>query len=154
MRHRLTALLILALVGAAACGRGAGSTVPSATTAAPPAPAAVAATPAPRCHKVPLTTVRLIASHGNPKTRFAAGSAAAVRVGSGYAVSLVALAGGSQRMGTWVVDRLRAPESVTSGNVQALRITNWPLDTLGGPLVRQSQICAARNLRGAGPLAP
>jgi hypothetical protein len=146
--------MILALVGAAACGGSPGSTGSSSTTAAPPATAAVASAPVPSCHKVPLTTIRLIASHGNPKTRFAAGSAAAVRVGSGYAVSLVAIAGGSQRMGTWVVDRLRAPESVTSGNLQALRITNWPLDSLGGPLVRRSQVCAARNLRGAGPLAP
>jgi hypothetical protein len=41
-----------------------------------------------------------------------------------------------------------------SGNVDALRITNWPLDTLGAEPLRQSQLCSTRALRGPGPVAP
>jgi len=158
VRHRFTALTIVALVGAAGCGGAGGdagsATSRPATTAAQATTAAVAPAPAPRCHTVPRTTVRLIASHANAKTRFNVGAAAAIHVRSGYAVSLVALAGGSQRMGTWLVDKLRAPQTVTSGNVQALRVTNWPLDSLEAGVLRQSQVCAARKLRGVGPLAP
>ena len=151
--------MILALVGAAGCGGagdGASSTARPATTAALTTTTAAAASAAPalRCRTVPRTTVRLIASHGNRKTHFQAGAAAAVHVGSGYAVSLPAFAGGSRRMATWFVDDLRAPSTVTSGNVEALQITNWPLDTLGAEPVRQSQICATQALRGPGPLAP
>jgi hypothetical protein len=91
--------------------------------------------------------VRLIASHANARTRFDAGAAAAVDAGSGYAVSVLAIAGGAPRMATWFVDTLRAPETVTSGNVQALRITNWPLESLAAEPARQSRICAAKNLR-------
>jgi hypothetical protein len=157
VRHRFTALTIVALLGAAGCGGassndGASSPAPPARTAAQPATAAVS--PAPRCHTVPRTTVRLIASHANPKTRFDLSAAAAIHVRSGYAVSLVALAGGRQRMATWVVDRLRGAQTVTSGNVQALRVTNWPLDSLEAAPLRQSQICAAKKLRGVGPVAP
>jgi hypothetical protein len=146
--------MVLALVGAAACGGGSSGGGSSAPTEAQPSTAAAASAPAPRCHTVPRTTVRIIASHGNAKTRFAAGAASAVRVRSGYAVSLVAIAGGSQRIATWFVDRLRAPETVTSGNVAALQVTNWPLESLGAEPVRQSQICAAQKRRGPGPLAP
>jgi hypothetical protein len=151
--------MILALVGAAGCGGagdGASSTARPATTAALTTTTAAAASAAPalRCRTVPRTTVRFIASHGNAKTRFQAGAASAVRVGSGYAVSLPALAGGSRRMATWFVDSLRAPATVMSGNVDALRITNWPLDTLGAEPLRQSQLCSTRALRGPGPVAP
>jgi hypothetical protein len=146
--------MVLALVGAAACGGGSSGGGSSAPTEAQPSTAAAASAPAPRCHTVPRPTVRLIASRGNATTRFAAGAASAVRVRSGYAVSLVAVAGGSQRMGTWFVDRLRAPQTVTSGNVEALRVTNWPLESLGAGPVRQSQLCARRVRRGPGPLAP
>jgi hypothetical protein len=116
------------------------------TDRAAPADAARAA----RCRTVPRTTVRLIASHANPRTRFDAGAAAAVKARAGYAVSVVAIAGGTQRMGTWFVDRLRAPEVVTSGNLQALRITNWPLASLAPEFARQSGICATKRLHGAG----
>ena len=156
MRHRVTIpVIVLALLGAAGCGGGSSSTTAT-RAAATPATTAVPAdtTPAPRCRTVPRTTVRLIASHGNPRTRFDASVAAAVDVGSGYAVSLVALAAGRQRMATWFVDRLRAPETVASGNVQALRVTNWPLQSLDSEQVRQSQICAAKTARGVGPVAP
>jgi hypothetical protein len=151
--------MVLALLGAAGCGGGSTPATSTATRAAPAATAAGATAaadpaPAPRCHTVPRTTIRLIASHGNPKTRFDVSAAAAVRVRSGYAVSLPAIAGGTQRMATWFVDRLRAPETVTSGNVQALQITNWPLDSPGAEPVRQSQICAAKNLRAASSVAP
>jgi hypothetical protein len=160
VRHRLTAVVILALLVAAGCGGGsdrAPTAAPRATTttaAAAPSSAAAPAAAAPRCRRVPAGTVRLIASHGNPKTRFAAGAASAVRVRSGYAVSLVAIAGGSRRMATWFVDELRAPRTVTSGNLQALQVTNWPLESLGAEPVRQSQLCTVRALRGAGPVAP
>jgi hypothetical protein len=103
------------------------------------------------CRRVPRTTVRLIASHANPRTRFSVRSAAAVDAGRGYAVSVAAVAGGTRRLGTWFVDDLRAPETVTSGNVQALQITNWPLETLADDPEGQSRNCATRNLRGPGP---
>src|SRR3954470_4358034 len=151
MRFRLTAVVVPALV-VAACG---GSAAPRAS--APPGPqtaTAASAAPAPDCRRVPRGTVRPIASHGTPRTRFAAGAAAAVRVRSGYAVSLVAITGGSRQMATWFVDRLRAPATVTSGNVEALHITNWPMAARGAEPVRQSQLCATRRVRGPGPLAP
>jgi ABC-type glycerol-3-phosphate transport system substrate-binding protein len=160
VRHRVTtpglkrALAVavgVAALGAGACGGGdSASPAPAPTTAAQAAPAAAPATSssAPRCRKVPGRTVRLIASHANPATRFNARVAAAVKAGSGYAVSLVALAGGTERMATWFVDDLRAPQVVTSSNVQALRITDWPLDSLAPEVARQSGICAAKRLRG------
>jgi hypothetical protein len=155
-RGALGAALVLAVAGVAGCGGGRDATTastPPAATTAPPA-AATAAQSAPACRAVPRTTIRLIASHANPRTRFARTSAAAVRAGSGYAVSLVALAGGTRRMGTWFVDDLRAPQTVTSANAQALAITNWPLAAMAPGLTRQSNLCATRNLRGPGPLAP
>jgi hypothetical protein len=158
MRHRLIAVTVLALFGLAGCG----SSSPSSEQSAKPAPAATpaattaaaASAPAPSCHRVPRGTVRIIASHGNPKTKFAASAAAAIHLRSGYAVTVPAVAGGSRRMATWYVDRLRGPQTVTSGNTEALQITNWPLDALGAEPVRQSQVCAAKRLRGPGPLAP
>jgi hypothetical protein len=153
MRRALTALLALTAVAAAGCGGAdsAGTGAPTATSAPRPAPDV---TPAPVCRHVPRTTVRMIASHGNRRTRFNARAAAAVDAGSGYAVSVPAVGGGSRRMGTWFVDRLRAPHTVTSGNVEALRVTNWPLDARAAEPARQSQLCATQNLRGPGPLAP
>ena len=153
--------MVLAALGLAGCGGG-GTSPPAATRATAPAgapaataPAAAAdATEAPRCRRVPRTTVRVIASHGTPRTRFAAGGAAAVRVPSGYAVSLVAITGRSQRMATWIVDRLRAPRTVASANVAALNVTNWPLDAPGAEPMRQSQLCATQRMRGPGPVAP
>lgn len=157
----MTAVVVLAALGAAGCGGGgsspsAATRAPAATTPAPTTAAAAAAgaTEVPRCHRVPRTTVRLIASHGTPRTRFAAGGAAAVRLPSGYAVSLVAITGGSQRMATWIVDRLRAPRTVASANVAALNVTNWPLDAPGAEPMRQSQLCATQRMRGPGPIAP
>ena len=154
----MTAVVVLAALGAAGCGGGGSSPSTPTRAAAPaattPAAAAAGATDAPRCRRVPRTTVRLIASHGTARTRFAAGGAAAVRVPSGYAVSLVAVTGGSQQMSTWVVDRLRAPRTVASANVAALRVTNWPLDAPGAEPMRQSQLCATQRTRGPGPLAP
>jgi hypothetical protein len=156
MRHRATAVLLLVALGAAGCGGGGSSPGAANRAQAPATPVATAAggTPAPACQRVPRGTVRLIASHGTPRTRFAAGGAAAVRLSSGYAVSLVAITGGSQRMATWVVDRLRAPQTVTSGNLAALKVTNWPLDAPGAEPMRQSQLCATERMRGPGPLAP
>jgi len=157
VRARLTSVTVLALLGLAGCGS---SSQPAEQAPAPraaataTADAASTATPAPVCHRVPRGTVRAIASHGNAKTRFAAGGAAAVRVRSGYAVTVPAVAGGTQRMATWFVDRLRAPQTVTSGNVAALQITNWPLDALAAEPVRQSQLCSTQRVRGPGPLAP
>jgi hypothetical protein len=156
--RRVTSVVVLTVLGLAGCG---GSS-PPATTRAAAAPAAAATTPAaaagateaPHCRRVPRTTVRLIASHGTARTHFAAGAAAAVRVSSGYAVSLVAITGGSQRMATWVVDRLRAPRTVASGNVAALNVTNWPLDAPGAGPMRQSQVCATQRMRRPGPVAP
>jgi hypothetical protein len=148
-RIALAAAIVLAVPGLAGCG----GTRDEAPASAGPAPS-TASSPAPACRGVPRATIRLIASHGSPRTRFDAGDAAAVDVGSGYAVSLVAVAGGRQRMATWFVDKLRRPGTVASGNVQALQVTNWPLQSLDSEQVRQSQICAAKNARGVGPLAP
>jgi hypothetical protein len=156
MRHR-AAVLILVALGAAGCGGGSPSRSAATRAQAPATPVATAAaggTPAPACRRVPRDTVRLIASHGTSRTRFAASGAAAVRLPSGYAVSLVAMTGGSQRMATWLVDRLRAPRAVSSGNVAALRIANWPLRAVGAAPARQSQLCATQRMRGPGPLAP
>ena len=155
-RAALAVALVLAVAGVAGCGGGrdvtTASAPPAASTASPAASNTSSAAAA--CRGVPRRTVRLITSHANPRTRFAAGSAAAVRAGSGYAVSLVALAAGRQRMGTWFVDDLRAPRTVTSATVQALEITNWPLEPIEAGSARQSSLCATRNLRGPGPLAP
>ena len=167
MRHRSTSragarwalagIIGLAVLGAGACGGGdpaAPSGEPArapATTAAQPTAAASDPVPA-RCRKVPRTTVRLIASHANVRTRFNARTAAAVDAGPGYAVSMAALAGGSRRVATWFVDDLRAPQTVTSGNTQALEITNWPLASLDASLAGQSRNCVTHNLRGVGPV--
>jgi hypothetical protein len=154
-RGALAVAIVLAVAGVAGCGGGRVSTTASAPPAAIAPPAATTApAAAARCRAVPRRTVRIIASHANVRTRFAAGTAAAVRTGRGYAVSLVALAGGRQRMGTWFVDDLRAPRTVTSANAQALAITNWPLEAIAPEPARESGLCAARNLRGPGPLAP
>jgi hypothetical protein len=142
----------LGVLGVGACGGGDGAS--PGTPAAPAASASTApasASPAPRCRRVPRTTVRLIASHANARTSFSLRSAAAVDAGSGYAVSVAAIAGGTRRVGTWFVDDLRAPQSVTSGNVQALQITNWPLDSVAAESAGASRNCATRNLRGPGP---
>ena len=156
-RWALAGIIGLAVLGAGACGGGdpaAPSGEPArapATTAAQPAAAASDPVPA-RCRKVPRTTVRLIASHANVRTRFNARTAAAVDAGPGYAVSMAALAGGSRRVATWFVDDLRAPQTVTSGNTQALEITNWPLASLDANLAGQSRNCVTHNLRGVGPV--
>ena len=156
-RWALAGIIGLAVLGAGACGGGdpaAPSGAPArapATTAAQPTAAASDPVPA-RCRKVPRTTVRLIASHANVRTRFNARTAAAVDAGPGYAVSMAALAGGSRRVATWFVDDLRAPQTVTSGNTQALEITNWPLASLDASLAGQSRNCVTHNLRGVGPV--
>ena len=156
-RWALAGIIGLAVLGAGACGGGdpaAPSGEPArapATTAAQPTAAASDPVPA-RCRKVPRTTVRLIASHANVRTRFNARTAAAVDAGPGYAVSMAALAGGSRRVATWFVDDLRAPRTVTSGNTQALEITNWPLASLDANLAGQSRNCVTHNLRGVGPV--
>ncbi len=159
-RWALAGIIGLAVLGAGACGGGdpaAPSGEPArapatiATSAAQPAAAASDAAPA-RCRKVPRTTVRLIASHANVRTRFNVRTAAAVDAGPGYAVSMAALAGGTRRVATWFVDDLRAPETVTSGNSQALAITNWPLASLDASLAGQSRNCVTQNLRGVGPV--
>jgi len=156
-RWALAGIIGLAVLGAGACGGGdpaAPSGEPArapATTAAQPTAAASDPVPA-RCRKVPRTTVRLIASHANVRTRFDARTAAAVDAGPGYAVSMAALAGGSRRVATWFVDDLRAPQTVTSGNTQALEITNWPLASLDANLAGQSRNCVTHNLRGVGPV--
>jgi hypothetical protein len=156
-RWALAGIIGLAVLGAGACGGGdpaAPSGEPArapATTAAQPTAAASDPVPA-RCRKVPRTTVRLIASHANVRTRFNARTAAAVDAGPGYAVSMAALAGGSRRVATWFVDDLRAPQTVTSGNTQALEITNWPLASLDASLAGQSRNCVTHNLRGVGPV--
>jgi hypothetical protein len=154
-RGALAVVIVLAVAGVAGCGGGRDATTASAPPAATSAPPAATTAPsAVACRAVPRGTIRLIISHANRRTRFAAGSAAAVRTGDGYAVSLVAVAGGTKRMGTWFVDDLRAPRTVTSANAQALEITNWPLQALAPGPTRQSNLCATRNLRGPGPLAP
>ena len=156
-RWALAGIIGLAVLGAGACGGGdpaAPSGEPArapATTAAQPTAAASDPVPA-RCRKVPRTTVRLIASHANVRTRFNARTAAAVAARPGYAVSMAALAGGSRRVATWFVDDLRAPQTVTSGNTQALEITNWPLASLDANLAGQSRNCVTHNLRGVGPV--
>jgi hypothetical protein len=155
-RGALAVAIVLAVAGVAGCGGGRDATtasVPPAATITPPA-ATTAVSPAARCRAVPSRTVRLIASHAGRQTRFAAASAAAVGAGDGYAVSLVALAGGTRRMATWFVDDLRAPRTVTSANAQALQITNWPLEAIASQSVRASGVCAARKLRGPGPVSP
>jgi hypothetical protein len=161
-RWALGGIIGLAVLGVGACGGG-GSAAPSgdaarapaATPAAPAAaqPAAAASdTSAVRCRKVPRTTLRLIASHANARTRFAAGTAAAVHAGTGYAVSMATLAGGTRRVATWFVDDLRAPRTVTSANTQALQITNWPLESLDAGLAGRSRNCVTENERGVGPV--
>jgi hypothetical protein len=146
-RGALAVGIALAVAGVAGCGGGrdapTASASPAASTASPPA-----------CRAVPPTTVRLIASHANPRTRVATRSAAAVRAGSGYAVAVVAVAGGTPRMGTWFVDDLRTPRTVASATPQALAITNWPIEPVASAPARASGVCARRNMRGPGPLAP
>jgi hypothetical protein len=158
-RSALAVAIVLAVAGVAGCGGGRDATSASAPPAASTAPPAAATTSTPSgaaaaCRAVPRPTIRLIVSHANRRTRFAARSAAAVRAGDGYAVSLVALAGGTRHMGTWFVDDLRAPRTVTSANAQALQISNWPLEAIAPAPARESGLCATRNLRGPGPLAP
>ena len=157
-RWALAGIIGLAVLGAGACGggdpaapSGRSSARAPATTAAQPAAAASDTAPA-RCRKVPRTTLRLIASHANARTRFNVRTAAAVDAGPGYAVSMASLAGGSRRVATWFVDDLRAPQTVTSGNSQALEITNWPLASLDASLAGQSRNCVTQNLRGVGPV--
>jgi hypothetical protein len=145
----------LSVLGVGACG-GSADTSPAAKTTAAAAASAPAAAPASsahaaRCHKVPLATLRLIASHANAKSRFHITSAAAVDAGPDYAVSSVVFAGGRRLVASWAVDRLRAPTTVTSGNEQALQVTNWPLETLAYDPAGQSRLCVTRNLRGPGP---
>ena len=167
MRHRSTSragarwalagIIGLAVLGAGACGGGdpaAPSGEPArapATTAAQPTAAASDPVPA-RCRKVPRTTLRLIASHANVRTRFNARTAAAVDAGPGYAVSMATLAGGTRRVATWFVDDLRRPQTVTSGNTQALEVSNWPLASLDASRAGQSRTCVTQNLRGVGPV--
>ena len=145
----LTALAIGACGGGGSGGGSAPAPKPTASVAAAPAP--VSPAPAARCHKVPLATLKLIASHANPKTKFHAKSAAAVDDGPGYAVSSVVFAGGRRMVATWAVDKLRTPTSVTSGNSQALQVSNWPLQALADDPAGQSRLCVTRNLRGPGP---
>jgi hypothetical protein len=159
-RWALAGIIGLTVLGAAGCGGGTSpSTVSSGPPAAPantsatqPAAAAGSLTAPPRCRRVPRTTLRLIASHANARTRFSVRSAAAIDAGAGYAVSVAALAGGKRRVGTWFVDDLRAPQTVASGNVQALAITNWPLEALDAAPAGESRNCVTRNLRGPGPV--
>jgi len=159
-RWALAGIIGLAVLGAGACGgrdpaapSGEPARAPATTAASAAKPAAAASDTAPaRCRKVPRTTVRLIASHANVRTRFNARTAAAVDAGPGYAVSMAALAGGTRRVATWFVDDLRAPETVASGNSQALAITNWPLASLDASLAGQSRNCVTQNLRGVGPV--
>ena len=155
-RWALAGIIGLAVLGVGACGGG-DPAAPSGEPARAPAttaaqPAAAAGTVPARCRRVPRTTVRLIASHANARTRFNARTAAAVDAGPGYVVSMAALAGGSRRVATWFVDDLRAPQTVTSGNSQALEITNWPLVSLDANLAGQSRNCVTHNLRGVGPV--
>ena len=155
-RWALAGIIGLAVLGVGACGGG-DPAAPSGEPARAPAttaaqPAAAAGTVPARCRRVPRTTVRLIASHANARTRFNARTAAAVDAGPGYVVSMAALAGGSRRVATWFVDDLRAPQTVTSGNSQALEITNWPLASLDANLAGQSRNCVTHNLRGVGPV--
>jgi hypothetical protein len=159
-RWALAGIIGLSAVGLGACGGdngGAGAmAAPASSSASAPAASAPAAVPADappaaRCHKVPVGTLRLIASHASSKTKFHVTSAAAVDAGPGYAVSSVVFAGGRRMVATWAVDRLRTPTSVTSGNAQALEVTNWPLQALAADPAGQSRLCVTRNLRGPGP---
>ena len=79
-----------------AVGRGRPRARGDRDSAAQPAAAASDTAPA-RCRKVPRTTMRLIASHANVRTRFNVRTAAAVDAGPGYAVSMASLAGGTRR---------------------------------------------------------
>jgi hypothetical protein len=150
----LSSLIVLAVAGCG--GSDPGASRPAATAAPAPATttaAAAAPTPAAACHRAPGRIVRAIATHANRRTRFSLRSAAAVPVGPGYAVSVMTVAGGEQRMGTWYVDDLKAPGTVTSGNPQALEITNWPLDPIAADPAGQSRFCASKFLRGTvGPV--
>jgi hypothetical protein len=161
-RWALAAIIGLSALGAGACGGdgagGGGRDASAATSAAAPAPAAgtsaaapADSTPAARCRKVPVATLKLIASHASAKTTFHIKSAAAVDAGPDYAVSSVVFAGRRRMVATWAVDRLRTPTSVTSGNAQALQVTNWPLQALADDPAGQSRLCVTRNLRGPGP---
>jgi hypothetical protein len=161
-RWALAGIIGLGVLGVGACGGG-DAAAPSGGPARAPATTPVtpsagsgaaqsAVTAAPRCRKVPRTTLRLIASHASARTRFNAGTAAAVHARAGYAVSMAALAGGTRRVGTWFVDDLRTPQTVTSANTQALEITNWPLESLDAALAGQSRNCVTRNERGVGPV--
>jgi hypothetical protein len=157
-RAAIIGLSVLA-VGACGAGNGGGGRDGSplaARSAAAPAPAAstpapAASAPAARCHKVPLATLKLIASHASAKTTFHIRSAAAVDAGPDYAVSSVVVAGGRRVVATWAVDKLRTPTTVTSGNAQALQVTNWPLEALADDPAGQSRLCVTRSLRGPGP---
>ena len=159
-RWALAGIIGLAVLGAGACGggdpaapSGEAAPAPAATTAAAAQPAAAASGTAPaRCRRVPRTTLRLIASHANARTRFNARTAAAVDARPGYAVSMAALAGGTRRVATWFVDDLRQPQTVTSGNSQALEISNWPLASLDASRAGESRNCVTQNLRGSGPV--
>jgi hypothetical protein len=159
-RWALAGIIGLAVLGAGACGGGdpaaspgEAARAPAATAAAAAQPAAAASDTAPaRCRKVPRTTLRLIASHANVRTRFNARTAAAVDAGPGYAVSMATLAGGTRRVATWFVDDLRRPQTVTSGNTQALEVSNWPLASLDASRAGQSRTCVTQNLRGVGPV--
>jgi len=161
-RWALAAFIGLSALGIGACGGGSPATPATAASAAAPTPAASVAapaaaaapvdpTPAARCRKVPLATLKLIASHANAKTQFHTGSAAAVDAGPDYAVSSVVVAGGRRMVATWAIDELRTPASITSGNAQALQVTNWPLQALDDDPAGQSRLCVTRNLRGPGP---
>jgi hypothetical protein len=157
VRHRLTAVAVLVVLGLAGCGSSSSSSPDNKARPAPATQASAAAAPAapaPECRRVPRRTVQLIASHSGRKTQFAATAAAAIHLPSGYAVSVPTVVGGSRHMATWYVDRLRGPQTVMSGNVEALQLTNWPLNALDSEPVRQSQLCATERMRGPGPLAP
>jgi hypothetical protein len=142
----------LAAVVVAACGGASSSgspAPPASTSAAASSPASGAAVG--HCRRVPRRTVFLIASHAPRQARFNLRSAAAVDAGGGFAVSVATVAGGTRRIGTWFVDDLRTPRTVTSGNVQALQVTNWPLEALAAEPAGQSRNCATKALRGPGP---
>ena len=159
-RWALAGIIGLTVLGAAGCGGGTSAPAPTGGspaapgTASAPRPAAAAApvTAPPRCRHVPRATLRVIASHANPRTRFSVRSAAAIDASAGYAVSVATLAGGTRRVGTWFVDDLRAPRTVASGNTQALQITNWPLEALDAAPAGESRNCVMQNLRGPGPV--
>jgi hypothetical protein len=145
----------LAVVVVGACGGGSPSGSPPPTGTSPASTSAVASSSAvaaaAHCRRVPRRTVFLIASHAPREARFNLHSAAAVDAGGGFAVSVATVTGGTRRIGTWFVDDLRAPRAVTSGNVQALQVTNWPLEALAAEPAGQSRNCATKALRGPGP---